>query len=78
MSWEDRKRPDPEYLLMRRSSNYHPEPFNLRQPRHRLAVEVVKRIEHRNGGKITFGQETYRDIEMLISQLLDDAHGEPE
>lgn len=38
-----------------------PEPFNIRQPIHFIARDLVKRIEERNGGKIQFGHETYRD-----------------
>jgi hypothetical protein len=48
---------------------YKPEPFDLKQPPHRVAWQLLRRIEDRNN--IKFGPESYADAEMLIKQIRD-------
>jgi hypothetical protein len=48
---------------------YKPEPFDVKQPPHRLAWQLLHRIEERN--HIMFGPESYADVEMLIKQISD-------
>lgn len=48
------------------SDNYKPEPYNLNRPSHKIANEVIRRIESRNS--ISLGSLSRADVEQLVSQ----------